>query len=1268
MKKIILSLAIALFLLCINSNSIYAQGGICTDIVVNGDFSGGNTNFTCGLPLETGTCNSGTYIVANSLFAKCTTVPWPLIYDHTLGTAAGSYLIVDGDPTSPFDVWGQNVTVCANTNYTFSFWAYSLYTNPFTLDFSVNGIVAGSANPNVVGWNQYSIPWFSGMTSGSVPIKLRCTTGGSYRDFGIDDIEFGYCLNTTVNSATVCPGTCATLIGGGGASTFLWSTGVTAPSILVCPGVTTTYTVTGQDACLIYQPAIATVTALPVPTITVPASSTYCVGNSVPPSAFTSSIGGTTYTWTNSNTSIGLGASGSGNVPGFTATNAGSTPISGMITVTPTAGGCVGLPVTYTITVNPISTVNSISNIIQCAGTTITAPAFGSSTPGATFTWTNSNPAIGLSASGSGNLPAFTATNGTASPISGVITVTPSLGGCSGIPLTFTITVNPSPTVTITPATSTIVLGSGATLTASGAASYTWSTGSTSNPITVYPTGTTTYTVTGTNQNGCSSTATATVSIINNPCQVVIPSVTATLSGGIIPNGATSLSLFGPGTVSVSGNFKIEGTFTVNTNLVFVGSNIMMAPSGTTVPNIQVAGASPATPVLTLTQQTHIYSCANMWDGIYVHTNGKIITSGETIIEDAIQAISISQTASLPSTVTNTIFTKILFAIKLSINTAAASPVTVQNSIFTSRQLIYPSTSVSTNPTVASLKTALAATSPSLFISLLRAPYSGQKSFAGIYATDVNLMSIGNSSSPTIANLFDGLMTGIKIVNPTRNTTTATIYNNGFQFILGPNGIFACPMPPAICPFNNGYAIDATGTNNTALNSITVGGTTAQRNVFRNIYGAINVLNYRSVTVQRNNITNVSTGPFSSTVRNYGNGGVIVAPAQNSTILIGDQVVINNCETGIAINKVGAAQLNVSSLQIINNGTSPTLPGVTAALPGYCTNGILVNDAAGVSVAPSLWTISNNFVTEATNCISLTNVKNPSISTVQYNVFSNSCKVRYAVSPTNTNGIKTSGCVGVSLIQNHTNYNVNTAYLAGGNLFAYGIYILNSTNMAVKCNLIERAARGLVFNGACSSPTSFGFGVGITQNTMRYAQDGFVLLVGSPSTTIGTQGSSTSPSNNYWDIPSPVTTQIRSFSATPLTMWGTTPSLPAASTTPPTIVGLVTVSSTTVSTAACGAVPLRLAIDDDSKETSITTENESLLVYPNPNNGTFSLETNSADVKDVFVYDMLGNIVFSQSKTATQLLTVDVSNLPNGIYLVKVMCGDKIQTKKIIKE
>jgi hypothetical protein len=185
-------------------------------------------------------------------------------------------------------------------------------------------------------------------------------------------------------------------------------------------------------------------------TVTVPANIAITKGSTVTATNFVSTPTGATFAWTNSNTAIGLVASGSGNVPSFTATNAGTTAIIATITVTPTLNGTAGTPSSYTITVNPTTPSSGTPTVTVPANSTVnnnafvTATSFVSTPAGGTFTWTNSNTAIGLAASGSGNIPQFTATNAGTAAIIATITVTPTVNGVKGTTSSYTITVNPT--------------------------------------------------------------------------------------------------------------------------------------------------------------------------------------------------------------------------------------------------------------------------------------------------------------------------------------------------------------------------------------------------------------------------------------------------------------------------------------------------------------------------------------------------------------------------------------------------------------------------------------------------------------------------------------------------------------------------------------------------------------------------------------------------------------------------------------------------------
>jgi len=195
------------------------------------------------------------------------------------------------------------------------------------------------------------------------------------------------------------------------------------PSLNGCPGLPITYTITVN----------------PAPTVVDPPNQAVCAGD--PVDVIFSGTVNPTFNWTNNNPAIGLGASGMGDIS-FTAANV-VVATTGTITVTPNEAGCPGPAQTFTITVNPIPSVNQPNDVSVCAGAPVIANFTG--TAGATYNWTNDNPAIGLGAAGSGNLNFISAN--VAGVEVGTITLTPTLNGCPGAPISFTITVNPVPTV-----------------------------------------------------------------------------------------------------------------------------------------------------------------------------------------------------------------------------------------------------------------------------------------------------------------------------------------------------------------------------------------------------------------------------------------------------------------------------------------------------------------------------------------------------------------------------------------------------------------------------------------------------------------------------------------------------------------------------------------------------------------------------------------------------------------------------------------------------
>jgi gliding motility-associated-like protein len=210
---------------------------------------------------------------------------------------------------------------------------------------------------------------------------------------------------------------------------------------------TTTYTFTptaGQCA----EDTIMEVAVKPIPELTAVASQTVCVGESVNAISYNSTVVGSTINWTNNTSSIGLSASGTGDINAFNGANPGNTPLTGTITATPRANGCDGLPITFSVTVDPIPVLTAITSQTVCAGQTVNGINFNSSVTGTTVNWTNTEPTIGLAASGNTDIASFTGINTGNTSLQGTITATPIANECDGLPQTFSITVNPIPVLT----------------------------------------------------------------------------------------------------------------------------------------------------------------------------------------------------------------------------------------------------------------------------------------------------------------------------------------------------------------------------------------------------------------------------------------------------------------------------------------------------------------------------------------------------------------------------------------------------------------------------------------------------------------------------------------------------------------------------------------------------------------------------------------------------------------------------------------------------
>ncbi len=320
--------------------------------------------------------------------------------------------------------------------------------------------------------------------------------------------------NAGIDTAA-CSGASVGLLASGGTSySWLPVSDLSSATIAnpVCTPVTTiqyTVTVTNVQGCSDKDTVV--VTFKPFPTMNPVLNDTVCNNTTTLASNFIGTPAATTFTWTNSNTSLGLAGNGTGNVPAFLAHHSMPFDVNTVLVVTPVLNGCPGWPQVYTILVKASPVVNPVATINVCNNTLVPASAYTSTPAGATFTWTNSNTATGLaSTTGAGNTPSFTATNTSPTGLTSTISVVPTANTCAGDTFKYNINVYPIPEA---PSVSNVHYCKNAVaspLTASGTGSLNWYLSSTSTLAVAAPTpltttaGLTSYYVSQT-INGCES-------------------------------------------------------------------------------------------------------------------------------------------------------------------------------------------------------------------------------------------------------------------------------------------------------------------------------------------------------------------------------------------------------------------------------------------------------------------------------------------------------------------------------------------------------------------------------------------------------------------------------------------------------------------------------------------------------------------------------------------------------------------------------------------
>jgi hypothetical protein len=97
-----------------------------------------------------------------------------------------------------------------------------------------------------------------------------------------------------------------------------------------------------------------------------------------------------------------------------------------------------------------------------------------------------------------------------------------------------------------------------------------------------------------------------------------------------------------------------------------------------------------------------------------------------------------------------------------------------------------------------------------------------------------------------------------------------------------------------------------------------------------------------------------------------------------------------------------------------------------------------------------------------------------------------------------------------------------------------------------------------------------------------------------------------------------------------------------------------------------GSANFVLDVNDCTGINELVKNQNDVKAYPNPTTGIFKIAANGAEIKSVEIFDLTGRNISSDS-IKNNTAEINISQLPNGVYSVKVRTGETVRYLKIIK-
>ncbi|WP_317898462.1 T9SS type A sorting domain-containing protein [Aurantibacillus circumpalustris] len=753
-------------------------------------------------------------------------------------------------------------------------------------------------------------------------------------------------------------------------------------------------------------------------------------------------------------------------------------------------------------------------------------------------------------------------------------------------------------TTVVSPSTITVVgnnsicVGSTASLTATGNTTYTWSTTSNSNSITVAPSANATYSVSGTNSFGCIANSAITVTVNNTP------TVTANSSNGTA--GAC------PGkTLTLNGGGATSYTWTGG-----VTNGVAFAPIGTNVYTV-TGGNACGTATAAISVSIHPFPTVNPVASSASICSGNSVTLTATGNATAyawsggVGGISNGVGFSPPLTATYTV----IGTSALSCTASATIPVTV-----------YPTP---INPPTAN---------PGLIC------IGGSSTLSATGAANYTW----TSSSQTV-NTANFIVTPV-VGNTTYTITKAnsTCYNTQIiTVVTNPlPSIFAIVTPTVVCALSPatlavGGALTYTWTSPGPPSYTFTGASPITSPVAPSIY-----------TVAASDGTCINT---TTVFLNANPNPTITATASTPSLCEGETVTLN-ANGGLNYNWTLTGGATYTGSSIVHTPTTATAYNVSGSNSFGCTSS--ANQVVLVYPKPIVTASSNKILICSGSSATLTasgastfswdananNVLTP-IAVVNPTALTSSA-VMYTVEGTNSStGCKNTQTVSVGVFVPTLTINGSTNTCSGGliNLTAgngvLGTYNWHTgsgtpiTNQTLQMPLTVASVFTLTANSnsvGLICPATQTIALGIYYNPTITAVPARTLICTKESVGITAAGATSYAWNN--------------------TMTGPTITVsPTGTTANYTVTG-------TDDNGCSSTATVQVKISNCSGINELSNLNNEIIIYPNPNDGKFTIQTN-ADLKLSLVNE-LGQLIRVINLSATNNHEVNIIDLAKGIYFV----------------